>query len=204
MNILHIDSSILGDSSASRRLTAAIAERLQAAVPGSSLVYRDVVQKEVPHLTGELAAFATLPLEQQSDALRAAAAERDAVVDELLAADVIIVGAPMYNFGIPSQLKAWIDALAIAGKTFAYGVSGPKGLLGGKRVIVASTRGNLYSEGNVYASFDHQEQHLRSFFTFLGITDFEVVRAEGLKLSDDINRSSMEAGLRQAAELSVV
>ena len=204
MNILHIDSSILGDSSASRRLTAAIAERLQAAVPGSSLVYRDVVQKEVPHLTGALAALATIPLEQQSAALRAAAAERDAVVDELLAADVIIVGAPMYNFGIPSQLKAWIDALAIAGKTFAYGASGPKGLLGGKRVIVASTRGNLYSEGNVYASFDHQEQHLRSFFTFLGVTDFEVVRAEGLKLSDDINRSSMEAGLRQAAELSVV
>jgi FMN-dependent NADH-azoreductase len=202
MNILQIDSSILGEHSASRRLTAAIALRFKTLFPGSSLVYRDVVQKEVPHLTGALAVIATIPLEQQSVALREAAAERDAVVEEVLAADVIIIGAPMYNFAIPSQLKAWVDALAIAGKTFTYEATGPKGLLTGKRVIVASTRGNLYAEGSAYASFDHQESHLRGFFSFLGVTDFEVVRAEGLKLSDESMRTAMEAGLRQASELA--
>jgi FMN-dependent NADH-azoreductase len=203
MNILHIDSSILGEYSASRRLTAAIAARFKTVAPGSSLVYRDVVQKEVPQVTGALAAFATIPLDQQSVELRAAAAERDSIVEEVLASDVIIIGAPMYNFGVSSQLKAWIDALAIPGKTFTYDANGPKGLLGGKRVIVASTRGNIYSEGTAYAALDHQENYLRSFFTFLGVTDFEVVRAEGLKVSDEMNQASMEAGLRQAAELAV-
>ena len=203
MNILHIDSSILGEYSASRRLTSAIAERFMAQAPDASLVYRDVVQNEVPQLTGALAGIATIPLAEQSPALRAAAAEREAVLDEVLAANVIIIGAPMYNFSVSSQLKAWIDALAIAGKTFAYDTSGPKGLLGGKRVIVASTRGNLYSEGSPHSVFDHQEKYLHGFFSFLGITDFEVVRAEGLKLSDDSNQASMKLGLRQAAELQV-
>ena len=203
MNILHIDSSILGEYSASRRLTAAIAARFRAAAPGSSLVYRDVVQKEVPQMSASLLALAALPVEQQSAALREAAAEREAVVDELLAADVVIVGAPMYNFGISSQLKAWIDALAIAGKTFQYDATGPNGLLGGKRVIVASTRGGIYSEGTAMAAFDHQENYLRGVFTFLGVTNFEVVRAEGLKVSDEVNQAAMQAGLRQAGELAV-
>ena len=204
MNILQIDSSILGEHSASRRLTAAIVKRLKDLAPDARLVYRDVVQHEVPQVTGPLAALATIPLEQQSAELRAAAAQRDAVVEELLAADVVIIGAPMYNFGISSQLKAWVDALAVAGKTFQYQASGPTGMLGGKRVIVASTRGNIYSEGTPHAALDHQESYLRSFFTFLGVNDFEVVRAEGLKLGDEKSQSSMQAGLLHAAGLAIV
>ncbi len=202
MNMLQIDSSILGEHSASRRLTAAIANRFTTLFPGSTHVYRDVVEREVPQVTGSLAAFASIAPEQQSAELRRAAAEREAVVDEVLAADVVIIGAPMYNFGISSQLKAWIDALAVPGKTFKYEDGGPKGLLGGKRIIVASTRGNIYVAGSPYAALDHQETYLRSFFSFLGVPDIEVVRAEGLKLSDAAMRASVEAGLRQAAELA--
>lgn len=187
MNILHIDSSILGDHSTTRQLTAAITARLQAAAPGAQVVYRDLVAAPLPQFTAAPGA---------ADAAALATA-----LDQLLAADVIVIGAPLYNFSIPSQLKSWLDALAVPGKTFSYGANGPEGLLGSKRVIVASARGGVYAAGTPMASLDHQEAYLKSFFGFLGVTQLEIVRAEGLKVSDEVKAQAMAAAFEQIAAL---
>lgn len=194
MKLLHIDSSITGAQSVSRQLSAASVERLRAIHPGLSVIYRDLASDPVP---------------QQSVALLAAKAtgqvlpdlsEADAVVDEFMAADIIVIGAPMYNFSIPSQLKAWIDCLAVAGKTFSYSESGVKGLAGGKRVIIASARGNIYTDTPV-AALDHQESFLTSFFGFIGVTDLETVRAEGVAFGPEHRARAVENALTQAAAL---
>ena len=169
MKLLHVDSSILGQNSASRELSAAIVARWQDAAPGLHVVYRDLDAAPLPHLSGGSLAGANA----------AEALEADRVMQEFLDADVIVVGAPMYNFGIPSTLKAWIDRLAIAGKTFHYTQTGPQGLAGGKKVILASSRGGFHQDSGA----DFQETYLRFLFGFLGITDIEVVRAEGLAVS---------------------
>jgi FMN-dependent NADH-azoreductase len=169
MKLLHIDSSALGANSATRELTAAIVARWRAEVPGLSIQYRDLDADPVGHLTG--AALAG------TDA--AAARESEQVMQQFLDADVVVVGAPMYNFSIPSTLKAWIDRITVAGKTFRYTEAGPEGLAKGKRVIVASARGGLH-EG---APSDFQEPYLRFLFGFLGVTDIEFIRAEGLAYS---------------------
>lgn len=119
----------------------------------------------------------------------------------MLAADVIVIGAPMYNFAIPSQLKSWLDALAVAGKTFAYGANGPQGLLGAKRVIIASTRGGYYGADTPMSALEHQESHLRSFLGFLGITQIEIVRAEGVKVSDEARAQALSAAFAQIGAL---
>lgn len=171
MKLLQIDSSILGQNSASRELTAAIVARWQDTLPGLSLSYRDLDAQPLPHLDG--AALA------KTDPAAAALAER--VMEEFLAADVVVIGAPMYNFSIPSTLKAWIDRIAVAGKTFRYTEKGPQGLAGGKKVIVASTRGGIHSG----TANDFVEPYLRVVFGFLGITDIEFVTAEGLAYSPE-------------------
>ena len=173
MNLLHIDSSILGQDSASRELSAAIVARLRRESPEAEVTYRDLAANPLPHLSaGSLAG-----------ADPAEAADAAGAMDAFLAADVIVIGAPMYNFGIPSQLKAWIDRIMVAGKTFRYTANGPEGLAGGKRVIVASSRGGFYSEGTAGAVMDFQENYLRAVLGFLGITDVEFVRAEGVAVS---------------------
>ena len=175
MNLLHIDSGILGDASVSRTLSADIVARLAAQTPDVTITHRDLALTPLPHLTGEVFAGGGDPSDLAAG--RAALAE-------FLAADVIVVGAPMYNFGIPSQLKAWIDRIAANGQTFRYTADGPVGLAGGKRVIVASSRGGIYSAGPT-AGLDHQETYLAAVFGFLGITDVEFVRAEGVAISPD-------------------
>ena len=172
MKLLHIDSSILGQHSASRELGAAIVARWQRDVRGLEVAYRDLAARPLPHLSGASLA--------QADADEAATAA--AVMDEFLSADVIVVGAPMYNFGIPSQLKAWIDRVAVAGKTFHYTANGPQGLAGGKKVIVAATYGGLHP---VESGRNFVEPYLRQVFAFLGITDVEFVSAEGLSVSPE-------------------
>ncbi len=148
MQVLHIDSSILGDASASRILTAAIVDELRRENPQATVVRRDLAVEAVPHLDGAIAAgFRATGTDDFDDATRAEHARSEALVNELLASDVIVVGAPMYNFSVPSQLKAWIDRVAQAGRTFKYTENGPVGLAGGKKVIVASTRGRIYSAG---------------------------------------------------------
>ena len=170
MRLLHLDSSIQADASASRQLTRALVSRWQAEHPGGEVVYRDLAAEALPHLSG--AALA------RYDELEAA--RNDAVLQEFLHADVVVVGAPLYNFSIPSQLKAWIDRIAVAGKTFRYTPSGPQGLAGGKQVIVAVTRGGVY-DAETRAEFG--ESYLRFLFRFLGVEDVRFVRAEGLGLS---------------------
>jgi FMN-dependent NADH-azoreductase len=120
---------------------------------------------------------------------------------EFLGSDIVVIGAPMYNFTIPSQLKAWVDRITVAGQTFRYGPNGPEGLAGGKKVIIVSTRGGLYSGGTAAAHLDHQETYLKAILGFLGITDITVVRAEGLAMGD--NRApSMEAAHAAVASLA--
>ena len=171
MKLLHIDSSVLGNQSASRALSAAIVARLRAEHADLEVVYRDLAAQTLPHFTPVLAES------------HPCVARNVEILDEFLAADIVVVGAPMYNFTIPSQLKAWIDRILIAGKTFRYGEKGPEGLAGGKRVIVASARGGMY-QGEATAA-DFQENYLRHVFGFIGIRDVEFVRAEGLNLGTE-------------------
>ena len=184
MKLLHIDSSILGTQSASRELSAAWVAGWKANHPDASVVYRDVAAQPLPHLTADVFVARSAPQSIDDAALRARIAADDIVTREFLDADVVVIGAPMYNFSIPSQLKAWIDRIAVAGRTFSYGADGPKGLAGGKKVVVVSSRGGVYSEGPA-AGFDHQEAYLRSVFTFLGVEDIEFIRAEALNMGPE-------------------
>jgi len=184
MNVLHIDSGILGDHSVSRRLTAAVTTQITSEQPGVSVTYRDLVANPLPHLSGaHLMAVNAEPGELDAG-IAADLSESRAVLEEFLAADTIVLGVPMYNFSLPSQLKAWIDRIAVAGKTFRYTAEGPEGLAGGKKVIIVSTRGGHYSAGPASA-MDHQESYLKVVLGFFGITDIETVRAEGLNLGPE-------------------
>ena len=184
MNVLHIDSGILGDHSVSRRLTAAIAAQLKADHPEATIVYRDLVAEPAAHLSGAHLMAANAKPEDVDQKLAAEVADGAKILEQFLAADTVIIGAPMYNFSLPSQLKAWIDRIAVSGKTFRYTENGPEGLAGGKKIIVVSTRGGHYSDGPA-AAMDHQESYLKAVLGFLGVTDIEFVRAEGLNISAD-------------------
>ena len=184
MNVLHIDSGILGDHSVSRRLTAAIAAQLKSDHPEATIVYRDLVAEPAAHLSGAHLMAANARPEDVDQKLAAEVADGAKILEQFLAADTVIIGAPMYNFSLPSQLKAWIDRIAVSGKTFRYTENGPEGLAGGKKIIVVSTRGGHYSEGPA-AAMDHQESYLKVMLGFLGVTDIEFVRAEGLNISAD-------------------
>ena len=182
MKLLHIDSSALGAHSVSRELTAAIVDAWKRREPGLEVTYRDLAANPLPHW---------LPV---SDATSLPAGDPLA---EFFAADVVVIGAPMYNFGIPSQLKAWIDRIVVAGKTFQYGANGPEGLAGGRKVIIASARGGFYGAGNGSEAADFQERYLRHIFNFIGITDLEFVRAEGIGLGPDQRAKALDEAHRE-------
>jgi len=180
MKLLHIDSSITGQGSASRQLSSAIVAEFTRHAPGADVVRRDLDADPIPHLdSGSLAE--TLA--------------GGAIVDEFIDADVVVIGAPMYNFAVPSQLKAWFDRIVIAGKTFRYTESGPVGLAGGKRVIIASSRGGLYAPGAPSQANDFQETYLRAILGFIGVEDVEFVRAEGLAFGPDQREASVRDAL---------
>ena len=187
MKILHIDSSILGDNSASRALTREIVARWRRTHPGLEVTYRDLAAEELPHLSARSLA--------QQDAEEAARSER--ALADFLAADVIVIGAPMYNFSIPSQLKAWIDRIAVKGKTFSYTEAGPQGLAGGKKVVVAVSRGSQYT---LNAAGDFVVPYLKHVLGFLGIEDITFVRAEGLAISPDHRQAAMKSALTAIEE----
>ena len=191
MKLLHLDTSALGANSVTRELSAAIVARWQAAVPGLAVEYRDLDSNPLPHLTG--------PVLTGADA--AAKAEGDAIMDQFLASDVIVIGAPMYNFGVPSTLKAWIDRVAVAGKTFRYTENGPEGLAGGKRVIIGLARGGIYDAGSPASSLEHLETYLRGVFNFIGI-DPEFVTADGLAIGPEQRESSIQQALGQTLALA--
>jgi FMN-dependent NADH-azoreductase len=187
MKLLHLDSSILGDGSVSRPLTAAIVDQLRAADPTIEVAYRDLAADPLPHLT-----LGHLP---------AASPESRAVLDQFLASDVVVIGAPMYNFTLPTQLKAWIDRILIAGETFSYGEGGLVGLAGARRVIVVVSRGGLYGDGAPFAASEHAETYLRAAFGFIGITP-EIVVAEGIRLGDDQRVAAIAAAQSTISRLA--
>jgi FMN-dependent NADH-azoreductase len=185
MKLLHVDSSILGGHSVSRQLSADIAAKLRQVTPNLEITYRDLAAEPVPHLSGSFLAARQPGAEPPSAAFQQDLALGAKVLNEFLAADAVVIGAPMYNFAIASQLKAWIDRLLIAGKTFRYSENGVEGLAGGKRVIIASSRGGIYAEGTPPAALEHQETYLRSVFAFIGTPDIEIVRAEGVAIGPE-------------------
>ncbi|HEU0230887.1 MAG TPA: NAD(P)H-dependent oxidoreductase [Burkholderiaceae bacterium] len=185
MKLLHIDSSILGTNSASRELTANVVRQWVAQHPDTQVDYLDLAQDAPSHLNQESLGFRlSLDAAQLSDAQKHENAISEALVTQFLAADVVVVGTPLYNFSIPSQLKAWIDRIAQAGRTFKYTESGPVGLAAGKTVIVVSSRGGVYSTSDAGQAMEHQESYLKVVFGFFGITDVRIVRAEGLNMGE--------------------
>jgi FMN-dependent NADH-azoreductase len=196
MKLLHINSSVLGPHSVSRQVSAAIVDRLRKARPGLEIVYRDLALTPLAHLSGSHLAAAQGAAPEA--ALQQDLAAGQAVLDEFLAADVVVLGAPMYNFTIPSQLKAWIDRILVAGKTFKYSAQGPEGLAGNKRIIVAISRGGFYGPGTPAAVGEHVETYLRWVFAFIGVTDLEFISADGIQVGPE-HREQAVAGALQAA-----
>ena len=196
MKLLHIDSAITGDNSASRKLTQQIVTAWVAKHTDTSVEYLDLAVDAPNHFT--VAAMA--PRTGQTEGLSAEQVAENAVseklVSQFLAADVIVVGAPFYNFSIPTQLKAWIDRLAQPGRTFRYTASGPEGLAKGKTVIVASTRGGVYSTSEAMQALEHQESYLKVIFGFFGITDVRFVRAEGLGMGPEAVAAAFESAAK--------
>jgi FMN-dependent NADH-azoreductase len=182
VTILHIDASINGENSASRTISRSVVDQLTIERGGADLVYRDLAADPLPHLT--LDAFADT-----------------SVLDEFLAADTIVIGAPMYNFTLPTQLKAWIDRIVLAGRTFRYTEKGPEGLAGGKRVIIALARGGFYNQGSPASALEHLETYLRGVFNFIGIEP-EFVAADGLAISAEQRDESIKLALGQTVQLA--
>ena len=200
MKLLHIDSSILGANSASRQITAAVVERIRQSEPDLDVTYRDLAAIPLAHLT-----LAHLPGDHPLGVADVSAQQdkaiSQAVLDEFLAADVVVIGAPMYNFTIPSQLKAWVDRILISGKTFQYSAEGVKGLAGNKRVIVVISRGGFYGAGTPAAGAEHAESYLRAVFSFIGVANPEFIVAEGTQVGPEQRQNAMNGALQIATAL---
>jgi FMN-dependent NADH-azoreductase len=199
MKLLHIDSSVLGPHSVSRKVSAAIVERFKKTTPSLDVVYRDLTTAPLAHLSGlHLAAAqgATPEATLQEDLTAGRTA-----LEEFLVSDIVVIGAPMYNFTIPSQLKAWIDRIMVAGKTFKYGANGPEGLAGNKRVIVAISRGGFYGAGTPAAALEHLETYLRGVFGFIGVTRLEFISADGIQVGPEHREKALTSALEAATNL---
>jgi FMN-dependent NADH-azoreductase len=182
VTVLHIDSSINDENSASRAISRSIVDRLRARESDDAIIYRDLASDPLPHLT--LDGFAD-----------------SSVLDEFMAADTVVIGAPMYNFTLPTQLKAWIDRIVIAGQTFQYTADGPEGLAKGKRVVIALARGGFYNDGSPAAALEHLETYLRGVFNFIGIEP-EFVVADGLAVSPEQREESIKIALGETVRLA--
>jgi FMN-dependent NADH-azoreductase len=200
MKLLHIDSSPLGAQSVSRELTRRIVAQWRAARPDAQVEYLDLAADAPSHLNMDSLGFRLgLADETLTDTQRRENAISERLVTQFLAADVIVIGAPLYNFTVPTQLKAWIDRIAQAGRTFKYTEKGPVGLAGGKTVVVASSRGGMYAGNPVMEALEHQESYLKTIFGFLGVTDVRFVRAEGVAMGADAKQKALdtaEVGIR--------
>ena len=196
MQILHLDSSVLGIASVSRQLSASIVARYKALHPDATVVSHDLAADPALHLTGaHMAAFQGAVVEDAT--ITADLLKGNAYMEELFAADVIVIGAPMYNLSIPTPLKAWIDRIAVAGKTFQYTAIGPEGLLKNKRAFIASARGGVYSAGSPAAAIEHQESYLIGLLAFLGVTDVTIVRAEGIAFGPEAKEAAVTRALAE-------
>jgi FMN-dependent NADH-azoreductase len=188
--LLHIDSSARSGGSISRELTASFAQQWQAKNPGGKVIHRDLAANALPHLSESLLSAYFTPADARSAEQAEVIKQSDALVDELLAADTIVIGVPMYNFAPPSTLKAWIDHVFRAGRTFKYTETGPVGLVTGKKAIIILSRGGKYSEGPMEA-LDFQGKYLKSALGFIGITDVELVVAEGVSMGEEAAKAAV-------------
>jgi FMN-dependent NADH-azoreductase len=196
MKILQIKSSVFNGNGQSSRLANEFVALLQEQHPGAEVLERDLVTDPVPHLDGaRVGAFFAKP-ETRDAAQKAVIDYSDALINELRGADVLVLGLPMYNFGVPSQLKAWFDHLARAGETFKYTEKGPVGLITGKKAYVFAARGGLYGDTH------SQSEFVRQFLGFIGITDVELVYAEGLAISPESRNNSLAAAQARSQRLA--
>jgi FMN-dependent NADH-azoreductase len=202
MNILHLDASPQGaDASVSRQLSAAAVAQLKTKHAGATVTYRDLATNAPGHLSGlELGGFFTPP-DQWNDAMKSAMALNGVILAEFQAADVVVIGSPMYNFGVPSSLKAWVDRVVRAGITFKYGANGPEGLVTGKSLVILSSRGGVYEGTPWGAALDHQEKYLQDVMGFLGVKECTRIRAEGTNMGDEVKGKAVAAALAEIAKL---
>ncbi|MGN0926316.1 FMN-dependent NADH-azoreductase [Ectopseudomonas mendocina] len=196
--VLVIESSARQQGSVSRELTQQFIAKWQSAHPADQIQVRDLAAEPVPHLDATLLGGWMTPSEQQSEAEKAALARSNQLTDELLAADVLVLAAPMYNFAIPSTLKAWLDHVLRAGVTFKYTETGPQGLLTGKRAFVLTARGGIYAGSGL----DHQEPYLRQALAFIGIHDVQFIHAEGLNLGAEFSEKGLAQAKAKLAEVA--
>ena len=199
-NLLFVSSSLFGDGSQSRLIASEFIDRWRQSHPGTTVVERELTADSIPHLS--LAAFAAsmTAADTRSTAERQAAALADALIEEVEAADVIVLAAPMYNFSIPSTLKAWIDHITRAGRTFRYGAAGAEGLLKGRKVFIITGRGGIYSDNGPAKAMDFQEPYLRAMLGFLGL-DVTFIHVEGLKISPEAAASGIERARKAIGDL---
>lgn len=188
MKVLHIDSSIMGKASVSRQLSQAIIDQLKTQHETLAVTYLDLAEQDIPHLTADILMGKNAEQAQLGEKL----------VQQYLDADIVVIGAAMYNFSLSSALKAWIDRIAVAGKTFKYTAQGSVGLAGGKKAYIASSRGGVYGEGH---PADFQEAMLKAIFNFTGVTDIEVIRAEGVNMGVELKEKAIAAALTQVTTL---
>jgi FMN-dependent NADH-azoreductase len=202
MKLLHIDSSPLAGASVSRELTRRVVNEWTAGHAGTKVDYLDLAKDAPSHLNMDSLGFRLGPdAEGLTDVQRRENEISERLVSQFLAADVVVVGAPLYNFSVPTQLKAWIDRIAQAGRTFKYTEKGPVGLAGGKTVIVASSRGGKYFGNSSMEALEHQESYLKTIFGFFGVTDVRFVRAEGVAMGEEAKASALaeaDAAIRAA------
>ena len=184
MKVLHIDSSIMADASVSRQLSQAIVSQLSEKHAQVEVEYLDLATQPIPHLDAEIL--------MGQNVEQSALGER--IIQQYLDADVVVIGAAMYNFGITSTLKAWIDRISVAGRTFKYTENGPVGLAGDKKAYIASSRGGVYGENS---AVDFQEGFLKTVFNFTGVTDVEIIRAEGVNMGPELKDKAIAAALAQ-------
>ena len=196
--VLIIESSARQQDSVSRQLTQTFIEQWQAAHPADSISVRDLASQPVPHLDDNLLGGWMKPAEQRTDIEQASLERSNLLTDELLAADVLVLAAPMYNFTIPSTLKAWLDHVLRAGVTFKYTATGPQGLLSGKRAYVLTARGGIYAG----SSSDHQEPYLRQVMAFIGIHDVTFIHAEGMNLGGDFQAKGLDQANAKLAKVA--
>lgn len=193
MKLLHVDSSILGNNSVSRQLTAEIVAEWRKQQPEGDVEYLDLAKQAPNHFGADTLGIKFGVQEQPTPEQQRENAVSEQLISQFLAADVIVIGAPFYNFAIPTQLKAWIDRLAQAGRTFKYTENGPVGLAGDKTVIVASSRGGHYANSAAGEAMEHQESYLKVIFGFFGIQDVRLVRAEGTALGEAARSAAIDA-----------
>lgn len=195
--LLQINTSLFGDAGNSTRLANQFVARWRASHPDGQVIVRDLAREPVPHLAAEHVQAFAMPAEQRSAAQAALVAQSDALIDELKSADVVVLGLPMYNFGVPSPLKAYFDQLARAGVTFRYTAQGPQGLIGDRPFYIFAARGGLYRG----TERDSQTGFVTTFLNFIGIRSIEFVYAEGLNLGDEPKTQALSGAQRRIAEI---